>query len=140
MVNLVDVRDVARALVRLGQVSEAPARTLLVGANVLLHDFLSRLARRYGVPAPSPPLKPAAAARLADSEERRVEGTRERPSLSREIADLTIHAVEVRADLAERALGMRWTPLNDTLDAFDAWARRMRIIPRPDTTAEELFA
>ena len=36
---------------------------------------------------------------------------------------------DLGAALAERTLGVSWRPLDETLDAFDEWARRMEIIP-----------
>ncbi len=130
IVNLVDVRDVARALVALGTTADVPSRVLLVGRNQRLARFLAQLAERYGVAPLSGSLSAETARALADLEETRVAGTVERPRLSREIVDLVTHAVPVETQLAERALGIRWTPLSDTLDAFDHFARRMRFIPR----------
>lgn len=137
VVNLVDVRDVAHGLVALGQKNNAPNRVLLTGHNHRLHDFLGEISQRYGVAAPAEALSGEAAIALADAEEHRVAGTRERPRLSREIADLVVHGGAINAQLAERELGLKWTPLNDTLDAFDDWARRMRIIPSPNTDIME---
>ncbi|MGZ6143752.1 MAG: NAD-dependent epimerase/dehydratase family protein, partial [Myxococcales bacterium] len=71
VVNLVDVRDVAAALIRLAALPSPPRRVLLSGGNHGLHPLLCALADRYRVRAPSPPLPAAAAIALADAEERR---------------------------------------------------------------------
>ena len=54
-----------------------------------------------------------------------------RPALARELADLIIHGVPLDAGLARRELGLTFRPLSHTLDAFDDWARRVRILPSP---------
>jgi len=138
VINPVDVRDVATALLRLAEHASPPRRVLLAAGNLRLHELLVALARRYGVAPPSRPLEDAEAVSLADAEEARAEAGGRRPSLSREIVDLVIHGVPLDAGLAARALGMRWRPLTETLDAADGWARRMRLIPeRPFTQAAE---
>ena len=127
--NLVDVRDVAAALVRLAQHPQPPHRVLLSGSDQPLHALLCDLAMRYGVPQPSAPLSATDARAFADAEELRCSKEGGRPWLSREIADLIINGTPLDTSLAERELGARWTPLPDTLDALDGWARRMRFIP-----------
>lgn len=125
-VNVVDARDVARAVVALVSHPSPPRRVLLAGGDHRLHELLVSLADRYRVPPPSPPLAAEDAVALADAEERAARG---RPRIHREIVDLVIHGVRIDAVLAERALGLRWTPLSDTLDTFDAWARRLGLLP-----------
>jgi hypothetical protein len=40
-----------------------------------------------------------------------------------------IRGVPIDADLARRSLGIVFRPLDETLDAFDDWARRMHLLP-----------
>jgi hypothetical protein len=40
-----------------------------------------------------------------------------------------VHGVALDASQSARALGLRYRPLADTLDAFDAWALRLGLIP-----------
>lgn len=134
IVNLVDVRDVALALVRLAQHPCPPRRLLLSAANHRLHELLAALAPRYGALPPSPPLSAAEAIRLADAEERRSLATGRRPGVSREIVDLVVHGVPLDAALSRSALALRYRPLEETLAASDEWARRMRFIPSPQVT------
>ncbi|GMV42137.1 MAG: dihydroflavonol 4-reductase [Myxococcales bacterium] len=133
--NLVDVRDVATGLVRMARQDDAPRRVILSALSAPLHGLLCELAARYRVPQPSPPLRAEVAQQLALDEERRAERDGGRPALSREIADLVVYGVPLDTRLAEQALGMRWTPLSQTLDALDGWARRMGFIP--DITPSE---
>ncbi|GMU62503.1 MAG: hypothetical protein AMXMBFR34_42660 [Myxococcaceae bacterium] len=125
----VDARDVALGLVRLGQHPSPARRVILSGGGMQLQPLLEELARRYEVAPPSAPLSAAAALAFCDAEERRAEEEGGRPALARELADLIIHGVPLDAALARRTLGLSFRPLSTTLDAFDDWARRVRILP-----------
>ena len=130
IVNLVDVRDVGRALHAVATASaEIPRRIVLVGSNHRLHDLLLDLSHHYGSAPPAAPIPAAEAIRMADASEAECAVTGGRPSISRELIDLIVHGAPIDASLAERTLGIHWTPLPDTLEAFDAWARRWRILP-----------
>jgi nucleoside-diphosphate-sugar epimerase len=128
VINPVDARDVAEAVVLLSALRSPPRRTLLAAANLRLHELLRSLARRYRVAPPAAPLPDAEAVRFADAEEERAARKGGRPALSREIADLVIHGVPLDASLA-LSLGLRFRPLDETLAAADEFARRMRFIP-----------
>lgn len=129
LVNLVDACDVADAVRELVDRPCPPARVLLSGSTWRLHALLTRLAPRYGVPPPGPPISPSEAFRLADREEARCAREGGRPALSREIADLVVHGCAIDASTSRRALGLSYRPLHTTLDHFDEWARRMRFLP-----------
>ncbi len=131
VVSWVDARDVAEGLVRLAAAPRPPRRVLLSAGSTRLQALLERLSSRYGVPVPCPPLSDADALALADAEEAKALAGGDRPRLSREIADLIIHGVPIDAALSREALALRYRPLDETLDAFDAWARRLRLIPSP---------
>lgn len=129
IVAIVDAADAARGILQQGVLSDAPRRVLLAGGNHRLHALRVLLAERYGGQRPVAPLGALEAQRLADEDERRALRENRRGTMSREIVDLVVHGVPIDASLAPRALGVRWTPLSETLDRFDAWARRMQIIP-----------
>lgn len=136
-IALIDARDVGRALVRLATMPAPPRRVLLASHLTRLHDLLGALARRYRVAPPPAPLSDAQALAFADAEEERVAGTPERPRLPREIVDLVIHGVHIDAGLGASLVDHAWTPLGQTLDAFDGWARRLAIVPvTPETRLE----
>ncbi|NOY24361.1 MAG: NAD(P)H-binding protein [Oligoflexia bacterium] len=128
-VPIVDVRDLGRAVARLALADSPPRRVILAGHNSRLQPLLETTAERYRVAQPSAAISADQAFALADAAELAVSGTADRPALSREIVDLVVHGVPLSARLAEDSLGMIWTPLSDTLDDFDAWARRLRILP-----------
>jgi dihydroflavonol-4-reductase len=130
-VPIVDARDVAQAALATARVAPLPRRLLLAGSNLRLQDLLCVLARRYGVAAPAAPLSAGAARAVADEAEAEFERTRHRPSLSREIVDLVVHGRPVDATRAEHLLDLQYRPLSDTLDQFDAFARRMGFLPSP---------
>jgi dihydroflavonol-4-reductase len=135
-VAIVDAADVGAAVARMALGAEVPRRVLLAGSNHRLHALLTALAARYGAPVPSPPLSADAACALADAEEARALEQGGRALLAREIVDLVVHGAPISSRLAEEALGVRFSPLADTLDRFDAWARRMRFIPELSPSPE----
>jgi dihydroflavonol-4-reductase len=134
VINPVDVRDVAQALLLLATHPSPPKRTLLCSANLRLHGLLAELAGRYGVPPPQLPLGDAAARAFADAEEQAVAASAGRPRLSREIVDLVVHGVPLDVRLST-TLGLRYRRLSETLDAADDWSRRMGLLPERSTTA-----
>lgn len=129
VVSWVDARDVALGLLRLGQHPSPARRVILSAGGTRLQELLESLSRRYGVAPPSRPLPAAQALAFCDAEERRAQAEGGRPALARELADLIIHGVPLDAALARRTLGLSFRPLSTTLDAFDDWARRVRILP-----------
>ncbi len=129
-ITTVDARDVARALVMLATAADPPRRLLLANESADAHELLCSVAQRYGAPVPPAALSPVAARRLADTLEEAAANHGGRPALARELVDLIVHAPQVDASRS-RALGLRYRPLSDTLDAWDSWAQRMGFIPRP---------
>lgn len=129
-INPVDARDVGRAALALAEHPAPPKRVILAAENVELHGWLREMAVRYGVAAPPPPLPADEAVARADRAEAEAERTGERAIPARELVDLVVHGVPVDTSLAEASLGVAFTPLAETLDAFDAWARRLGILPK----------
>lgn len=130
VVSIVDPEDVARGLLALAEAERPPKRLLLSGGSHALHALLDALALRYRVAPPSPPLSAAAAVALADASEHEAATKGGRPALSREIVDLVVHGVNLDSSASLPLLGA-YTSLAVTLDRFDAWAQKMRLVPRP---------
>lgn len=120
-VNPVDARDVARAVVQLATMEEPPPRVVLASLSLPVSELLERVRRHFGGRGRVRILPADIARAAADAEERRVAANGGRPRLSREIVDLVVHGVAVDASLAEKRLGLSWTPLGRTLDDFLAW-------------------
>lgn len=130
IVSIVDPEDVARGLLALAEAERPPPRLLLSGGSHALHALLDALALRYKVAPPSAPLSAAEATALADHAEHRAASAGGRPELSREIVDLVVHGAHLDASRSLPLVGA-YTSLATTLDRFDAWAQRMRLVPRP---------
>jgi dihydroflavonol-4-reductase len=131
-ISTVDARDVGLAVVAVTQHPAPPSRLLLAGDTFDAHALFQLLGRRYGAPPPPDPLPAETAQRLADAQEAEAARARTRPALSRELVDLIVHAPPLDT-AASRAFGLRYRPLEDTLDAWDAWARRMGLLSPPRT-------
>lgn len=130
VVSIVDAADVGAALARLVLHPAPPRRLLLSGGSYPFHPLMERLAVRYGVAPPPAPLEAAIAQALALEEEHRATSEGRRPALSRELVDLVVHGARLDTSLAERVLPMPWSTLEQTLDRFDGWARRLGLVPR----------
>jgi dihydroflavonol-4-reductase len=128
IVNLVDVGDVARAHV--AAAGAAPGRRYCVGGHdVRIGELLERVARRYGGSAPTLELDPDEARARADADERRAAEKRERVPVPREMVDMVTHGQPVSSALAERELGLRFTPIDTALDRAYQWFSSMKLVP-----------
>jgi len=125
VVSWVDARDVGAAIARLCAMPALPERVLLSAQSEPLHALLERIAPRYGLSRLPPPLGREEAVALAEAEEARVAAEGGRPALSREIVDLVLHGAELDAGWSRYHLRLSYRALDDTLDAFDAFARRL---------------
>jgi len=120
VVPLVDVRDVALAHVRAASLPTG-ARYALGGHATRVGTLLRGIVDRYGGEL-GPELASHALARArADEAERRAAELRERVSVPRELVDLIASGRPVRSTRAESDLGMRFRPLDETLDDAHAW-------------------
>lgn len=129
ILNLVDVRDAAEGIAALGVIRNVPKRVLMVGHNLQLFPFLNEAAARYGVSGPRR-LHASEAHSYALAEERRAEVEHNRARLSVELVDLIVSGVHIDASLSRQALGLTYRNIEQTLDAFERWARKRRILPR----------
>lgn len=130
LVSVVDARDVAEGLVRLAASPGSARRVLFSGRSLAMSGLVSLLAERYSAPK-SAPLGAEEARRLADEGEARAHAGGPRSPLARELVDLIVHGPSIDAARSRELLGLEYRPLSRTLDDFDAWARRMRLIPEP---------
>jgi dihydroflavonol-4-reductase len=135
-VNLVDVGDVARA--HLAAAKPAPSdRYVLGGHNLALGALLRMIAARFGGSVPGEPLSPSAARARADAEERQAAPYRKRVPVPREFVDMVTTGQPVSSARARDELGLKTTPLHDTLDRAHAWFVRHSYIPRPTVQTQK---
>ena len=140
LVSIVDVRDVAEALVRLGTSRSPPSRLILSAKTHDLETLMIELAHHFRVRAPRQALSRESAIHFANEEEKRVERNGGRAALPREIVDLIIHGVPLDGSLAETTLGLSYRPLTETLQAFGAWATKVGLIGPASSHREEVSA
>jgi dihydroflavonol-4-reductase len=134
-VNLVDVRDVARA--HLAAARPTPSdRYCIGGHDVRVGWLLRHMAARYGGRVPALELSPDAARARADADERSAAPRRERVPIPRELVDLVTTGQPVSTAHANAELGVSLTPLDDALDAAHAWFARHSYVPRQRTRME----
>ncbi len=129
IVNVVDVGDVANALVEAAIRGASGGRYCVAGHDGTLGVLLKRVAARYGGPLPGPPIEAREAAERADAEERAAEPTRTRAPFPRELVDLVTSGQRVSSARAARELGVRFRPVEETLDRAWAWFVRHRYLP-----------
>ncbi len=134
IVNLVDVRDVARAHVTAAE-SPVGERYCIAGHTVRVSWLLAHVAQRYGGVAPSECLSADEARARADREERIAAVTGARVALPREMVDLVTAGQAVSNARAEAALGLTLRPLDDALDSAHEWFARYGFIKRRTTHA-----
>lgn len=127
MVNLVDVGDVARAHVAAVS-APAGSRFCVGGHDARVGWLLAHVARRFGGHAPELELSADEARARADEDERRAAKARARVPIPREMVDLVTSGQPVSNARAEAELGVRFTPLDETLDRAHAWFARLRLV------------
>jgi dihydroflavonol-4-reductase len=125
IVSWVDARDVGAAIATAVQMHDVPRRILLAAASVNFRDLLRAVARRYPSTPLGEPLSPSAARALADDEEARAAKSGGRPRLAREIVDLIVHGAVLDTRLSKQALRQTYRPLEQTLMAFESWAKAL---------------
>lgn len=128
-VSLVDVRDVGLALAELTVAPTPPRRTILSAGSYRLEHLIPALAARYGNGHPLAWVDPATARAAADVAERRWLDGGPRPPAPRELIDLILEGGELEHGYDLRRLGLIPRGLDLSLNEWDTWARRARILP-----------
>ncbi|MDH5490910.1 MAG: NAD-dependent epimerase/dehydratase family protein [Myxococcales bacterium] len=130
LVNVVDVRDVARAHLRAAQL-ERPAQRYNVAGHILpLSELLERIVARYGGSLPPERLDAEQARARAEAEERAAAPQRGRVPMPRELVDIITWSQPVSSARALEDLDLEFTPLDDALDGAHAWFERFRYLPK----------
>lgn len=128
-VNLVDVGDLADAHIAAASEAGGQARYCVAGHTVRVGELLEQITGRFGGSFPPLPVAAADARLRADDEERAVEAARRRAPFPREMVDLITSGADISSELAARDLGVRFRPLESSLDRAHEWFVRYRYLP-----------
>jgi dihydroflavonol-4-reductase len=131
-VNMVDVGDVAQTHLA---AADAPAgsRFCIAGHTVRVGWLLGHVAERYGGAVPSVCLSADEARTRADDDERAAAPQKARVALPRELVDTITLGQPVSNARAEKDLGIRVSPLDQTLDRAHAWYVRVGFLPKHES-------
>jgi dihydroflavonol-4-reductase len=119
--SLVDARDVARAMVALATVPSPRPRYIVGGRFVTLAELVQTLARVTGRPAPRVRIPYAVALGIAFAAQSWARLTRSKSVMTVEGVRVLAANLDVDSALAERTLGVRFRPLEETLRDSVAW-------------------
>jgi dihydroflavonol-4-reductase len=129
-ISLVDIADCVSGHLLAAQHGATGRRYLLNGVTLTSQQAFDLLERVGGLPA-RPRIVPGAAARVAGV---LVEGAfrvaRRRPPLCREMVRTILHGHAYDGSRAERELGLRYTPPEETLGRTVKWAQDAGLIGR----------
>lgn len=121
---VVDARDVAAGMLRIAESGRAGERYILSGRFLELSEIVARLAAVTGSRAPARRLPYAGALALAAVAEAWSRVTGAPSALSRDGIRLMNARLAVSAAKAERELGVRFRPFDDTVADAVGWAGR----------------
>lgn len=115
-INLVDVRDVVDALLRLTLDTDySGERYVLNGGSLPLHEFLTQAATCFGKRPPRVAVPEWAAETIWRLEHVRSVLTGARPLITKDTARAGRRATEYRTHKVEKALNMQFRPLSETI-------------------------
>ncbi|GAB3233640.1 NAD-dependent epimerase/dehydratase family protein [Hymenobacter seoulensis] len=115
-INVVDVRDVVEALLRLTLDSDSSGeRYVLNAAAIPLHSFLTQAAACFGKRAPSVAVPEWAAETIWRVEHVRSMLTGARPLITKDTARAGRRAVEYRADKIKKAINLEFRSVSETI-------------------------
>jgi dihydroflavonol-4-reductase len=135
VVPIVDVADVARAHVAAALRDPPRDRYCIGGRAIRVRALLERIVGRYGGRVP-PQLGLNEARERADAAEREAAPHRRRVPVPRELVDVVASGQAVSSARAEADLGVRFRPMDETLDRAHAWFDKngylqTRVAPAP---------
>jgi dihydroflavonol-4-reductase len=131
--SLVDIADCTEGHVLACANGRPGERYVLSGATLSVREGLALLARLAGAdrePRLVPPFVAVAAATAAEAV---AWIRRENPRICRELARTLLHGHAYDGSKAARELGLRYTPVDETLRRTLAWWVEQRLVPRPES-------
>jgi dihydroflavonol-4-reductase len=128
--SLVDIADCTEGHLLAGSRGTPGERYVLSGATMTVGDGLALVAGLLGVERPLRILPPAAAMAVATAAEAVGRVRRRSPKICRELARTLIHGHAYDGSKATRALGLQYTPVEETLRRTVDWWVEQRLIAR----------
>jgi dihydroflavonol-4-reductase len=128
--SLVDIADCTDGHLLAGARGEPGERYVLSGATLSVREGLALVARLVGVDRPVRALPPSVAMAVATAAEAVGRVRRSSPRICRELARTLIHGHAYDGSKATRALGLQYTPIEETLRRTVDWWVEQRLVPR----------
>lgn len=128
--SLVDIADCTEGHLLAGARGAPGERYVLSGATLSVREGLALVASVVGVDRPVRTLPPFITMAVAAAAEAQGRIRRSRPSICRELARTLIHGHAYDGSKATRELGLRYTPVEETLRRTVDWWREQQLVPR----------
>jgi dihydroflavonol-4-reductase len=128
--SLVDIADCTKGHLLAGARGAPGERYVLSGATLSVREGLALVASVVGVDRPVRTLPPFITMAVATAAEAQGRIRRSRPSICRELARTLIHGHVYDGSKATRELGLRYTPVEDTLRRTVEWWREQQLVSR----------
>jgi dihydroflavonol-4-reductase len=129
--SLVDIADCTQGHLLAGSRGKSGERYVLSGATLTVREGLALVARIAGIERPLRTLPPSVALAVATAAEALAWVRRDTPRICRELARTLVHGHAYDGSKATRALGLRYTPVEETLRRTIDWWVEQRLVPRP---------
>jgi dihydroflavonol-4-reductase len=126
--SLVDIADCTEGHLLAAERGSPGERYVLSGATLSVRDGLALVASVVGIDRPVRTLPPWLAMGAATVVEALGRVRRRRPSICRELARTLIHGHAYDGSKATRALGLRYTPIEETLRRTVDWWVEQRLV------------
>jgi dihydroflavonol-4-reductase len=128
--SLVDIADCTEGHLLAGARGAPGERYVLSGVTLSVREGLALVASVVGVDRPVRTLPPFITMAVATAAEAQGRIRRRRPSICRELARTLIHGHAYDGSKATRELGLRYTPVEETLRRTVDWWREQQLVPR----------
>lgn len=129
--SLVDIADCTEGHLLAASRGEPGDRYVLSGATLSVREGLALLARVAGIERPLRTVPPPLAMAAASAAEALAWIRRDTPHICRELARTLIHGHAYDGTKASRSLGLRYTPIEQTLRRMIDWWVEQRLVARP---------
>jgi dihydroflavonol-4-reductase len=127
--SLIDIADCTTGHLLAASVGKPGERYVLSGATLTVREGLALLGRLSGVEQPVRALPPWLAMTVATVVETVARVRRRPPRICRELARTLTHGHTYDGSRAARELGLRYTPIEDTLRRTIAWWVEQGLVP-----------